>query len=437
MIDIDDNRAPWVADLPPYEARAPLAGEVRADVAIVGGGFTGVSTALHLSRRFPDRRVVLLEARLLANGASGRNGGHVLNFFNGAEPADPARVRRLYEVTNAAIDDIEATLRSAGVDAGFAREGSLEVYTSAERAEAAHARAERHAAAGVPLRFLSGGELSSRLNLEGAVGGVLDPGAGRMNGAAYLRGLRRVLLERGVGVFENTPVLAVREGRAIELATPGGAVRADAVVLATNAYTPALGYFRGRVLPLHCHMLGTERRAPETWASLGWGRLSSFSDDSDRIAFGALTETGRLVFGGGCNAAYAYRFGGRATWPAGACRGHDAVAGRLRRYLPLVDTIPVEHRWTGPVALTLDRQPTIGVRGEHRNVYYALGYSGHGVTLANLAGRVLADLYAGDAEQWTDLPCFERVPPYMPPEPFTWLGYTVWTKLTGRSPRRR
>ncbi len=429
MIDIDDNRSPWVADLPPYAPRPALAGETRADVAIIGGGFTGVSTALHLSRRFPERRVVLLEARQLANGASGRNGGHVLNFFNGAEPSDPARMRRLYEVTNGAIDDIAAL---AGAD--FAREGSLEVYTSAQGAEAAHARAERHAAAGVPLRYLSGGELASRLNLSGAVGGVLDPGAGRMNGAAFLRGLRPVLLERGVDVYENTPVLAVREGRVIELDTPGGTVKADAIVLATNAYTPRLGYFRGRVLPLHCHMIGTEKRDAATWAALGWGRVSSFSDDSDRIAFGALTETGRLVFGGGCNAAYAYRFGGRAAWPPERTRGHDAVHGRLRRYLPGVADMPIEHRWTGAVALTLDRQPTIGVRG---NVYYALGYSGHGVTLANLAGRVLADLYAGEGEAWRDLPCFERRPPYMPPEPFTWLGYTFWTTVTGRSPRKR
>jgi glycine/D-amino acid oxidase-like deaminating enzyme len=258
-----------------------------------------------------------------------------------------------------------------------------------------------------------------------------------MNGAAFLRGLRSVLLARGVEIFENTPVLAVREGKIVELVTPGGTVRADAIVLATNAYTPRLGYFRNRVLPLHCHMLGTERRSPEAWAALGWGRVSSFSDDSDRIAFGALTETGRLVFGGGCNAAYAYRYGGRATWPAEERRGHDAVGGRLHRYLPGAADVPIEHRWTGAVALTLDRQPTVGVRGEHRNVYYALGYSGHGVTLANLAGRILSDAYAGEAEAWSDLPCFDRQPPPMPPEPLTWLGYTVWTKLTGRSPRRR
>ena len=96
----------------------------------------------------------------------------------------------------------------------------------------------------------------------------------------------------------------------------------------------------------------------------------------------------------------------------------------------------LSRRWSGPIALTLSRRCTIGVRGEHRNVYFGLGYSGHGVTMANLAGRVIADLYASNDERWRGLPFLHQRLPYLPPEPFRYLGYQAFTRLTGRSPRR-
>lgn len=432
----DENRSVWTIGRAPYEPGAPLAGDTTADVAIIGGGFTGVSTALHLSARFPDRRIVLLEARSLAHGASGRNGGLMLNWMNGVDHTDPERTVRVFDATRSGIDLIESTIREHALDVDFARDGCLEVFTTAERAEAGHADAERLASWGIPVRYVEGAALEERLRLQGACGAVFDPTAGRLNGADLVRGLRPVLLGRGVAIYEGTPVTRVREGRTVELTTPRGTVRAGAIVLGTNGYTPALGYFRDRVFPLHAHLFATARRSPEEWAQMGWGRVSGFSDDLARIAYGGLTGDGRLVFGGGSNAAYDYLFGNRTVYPREPERAYEVMHRCLARYLPGAAAIPVERRWTGTLGITLNRKCAMGVRGEHRNVYYALGYSGHGVTLANLAGRVLCDLYSGDHDRWRALPFYDCPLPYIPPEPFRWIGYHVWTRLTGKSPRR-
>ncbi|AUX27746.1 FAD-dependent oxidoreductase [Sorangium cellulosum] len=439
LTHIDSALSVWSAAEPAYEPAPPLRGDAVADVAIVGGGFTGVSTAYHLIRRFPSLRVMILEARRLANGASGRNGGMMLNWINGVSYREPELTRRVYEATRDGIDGIVGLIQEHGLPVRYRRDGCLEVLTDARRAEAAHARAEQLAAWGIPLRYLDSAAVARRLGIRGAAGAVLDETEGQLNGVDLLRGLRPLLLARGVALHEDTPVLRVEEGRTIALTTPGGRVRARALVLATNGYTPRLGYFRSGVLPLHSHVLATEPLDEGARAALGWGQVAGFSDDHDRIAYASMTPAGELVFGGGSNAAYAYLYGGRTSYPgspASAGRAFEAIRRRLVGYFPAAERLRVAHRWTGTLGITMSRLCSMGVRGEHRNVYYALGYSGHGVVLANLAGRVLCDLYAGDHDRWRAMPFYMARLGGIPPEPLRWLGYQVYTKLTGRSPRR-
>jgi len=431
---LDENRACWLSEAPPYEPLQPLARDENADIAVVGGGLTGVSSAWHLSRRFPDRRVVLLEARTLGNGASGRSGGQMLTGIQGVEPEEPEEIRRIYEVTRGGIDLIEAWVSEQVLDAGFSRRGCVEIYTHSRTAEAAHARVERWRRAGVPLEWRP----ASESGVAGACGMVRDPACGRVNPAALLRGLRPALLRQGVGVYEGTPVQAIEEGRSIRLATPGGELRAGALVLATGAYTPRLGRFRDRLLPLHSHVVATAPLPAGRWAELGWGDHDGFADDRDRITYGCRTAGGRLLVGGGSNQAYGYSLGGDPVHRGGESGpAFPAVEARLRACFPAAADVAVAQRWTGPIDLTLDRVCSIGVGGRDANVYHALGYSGHGIALAALAGRVLCDLYAGDHDPWRALPFYQRRLLRLPPEPLRWLGYQAYTRLTGRSPRRR
>jgi glycine/D-amino acid oxidase-like deaminating enzyme len=429
----DPNQAVWVAESEAPRPAPSLAGTARADIAVVGGGLTGVSAAWHLATRRPGLRVVLLEARALGHGASGRNGGQVLNWVNGVTPETPEDARRIHGATRLGIDLAEEWARRFAPGT-FRRQGALELYTDARRAEAAHARVEALVAAGIPAEFVP----ESALAIAGARGAVLDPLAGRLNGFALLQAMRPVLEGLGVALHENTPVRRVRVGAEVVLEAPAGELRARSLVLATNAYTPALGFFRRGILPLHSHVLATGPLPDELYTRIGWGRWDGFTDDLDRIAYACRTPGGRLVFGGGGNRAYAYRFGGATRI---AARPGDPperfLRGALARYFPALISVPTAHRWAGTLAITLDRVCSMGVGGEHRNVYHALGYSGHGVALALLAGRVLADLHEGNHEAWRDQPFYQKRLLPLPPEPLRWLGYQAYTRLTGRSPRRR
>jgi glycine/D-amino acid oxidase-like deaminating enzyme len=426
----------WLAGQGAYEPSQPLGGVLTADVAIVGGGFTGVSTAYHLSKRFPDKRILILEAHELASGASGRNGGLVLTGLPGLHPHDLEGYRRHYEISREGIDLIESIIKENNLPVPFRREGCLKVFTNQKRADLAAAQTEERRAVGLPEEFLHGKSLARWIEMEGVAGAVLDPSAGQLNGARLVRSLRPILEQRGVTIHEGTPVISILEGSTIRLETPSGEVRAQAIVLATNAYTPRLGYFKNRLIPVHSHVLATEPLSEEEWGEIGWHRGCGFTDDSSRLAYASMTSNGQLVFGGGSNASYDYLFGSRARFSGRNDRAVNAVYKRLARYFPRAGLIGIHHRWSGALGMTLHRMPTIGVRGEHRNVYYALGYSGFGVMMSNLAGKILCDIYSGADERWRELPFYCREPSFIPPEPARWVGYKLFTALTGKSPRR-
>ncbi|MBL8130447.1 MAG: FAD-dependent oxidoreductase [Anaerolineae bacterium] len=437
-LEIDDNRSVWAAETPDYRPGAPLEGVIEADLAIIGGGFTGTSTAYHFSRRFPEKRVLLLEARALANGASGRNGGMILNWVNGVTDPSPEMTARIYRMTSAGIAMIREIIARHRLQVSARFDGALTVYTDRARAEKAHAEVEAHNAIGIPTVYLNGDQLSERLRLRGALGAVLDPGTGQINGAQLVRALRPVLVEQGVEIYENTPVERIEEGARVILRTPRGEVRAKAIVLATNGYTSKLGYFRDALFPLHSHVFATAPLPPEQLRSLGWTEFAAFSDDLDRISYCSLTSNGQIIFGGGSNQSYAYLFNNRTAFPGApdsAARSYTRIYATLANYVPEAPSLPIAQRWTGTLGITLDRNTLMGVRGEHRNVYYAIGYNGHGVTLANIAGQVLTDIYSGDDTHWRGLPFYQPTYKRIPPEPFRWIGYQMFTRLTGKSPR--
>lgn len=436
--DIDDNRSLWTAQTPDYQAGKPLKGTVQCDLAIIGGGFTGTSTAYHFSRRYPEKRVVLLEAKALANGASGRNGGMMLNWVTGVTDDSPEMTQRIYQTTSAGIRMIKAIIERHQLPVSYRTDGTLTFYTDPKRAEDAHRECEAHNAIGIPSQFIDSATLERQLKARGVYGAVLDPESGQINGAQLVRGLRPVLVEQGVEIYEHTPVLKIREGKTITLTTPEGEVQAKAIVLGTNGYTTRLGYFRDALFPLHSHVFATAPLSAEQLEAIGWHQYAGYSDDYDRISYSTLTKEGHIVFGGGSNQSYAYLFNNRTAYPGtpdSAAASFRKIEQTMEGYLPGSRKLPIAHRWTGTLGITLRRNNLMGVRGEYRNVFYAIGYCGHGVTLANVAGAVLTDMYSGDDEQWRGLPFHHATYAPIPPEPFRWFGYQMFTRLTGKSPR--
>lgn len=432
----DDNRAVWLDGAAPDQPAPALARDIHVDVAIIGAGFTGVSTAYQLSKRLPQLGVALLEAKRLGNGASGRSGGMMLNGITGGDGSLQDTVAE-HVLTMKAIDSLLQFIAEQGLQVRVRRTGSYKVCTTTQAAEQEHARVERLAAMGLPLRFVGRHELQGEIRAKGGVGAVFDPTEGVLNGVDLIRAMRPLLVAQGVAIYESTPVHSVREGKVVQLTTPGGTVHAKAIVLATNGYTPRLGYFRTGILPVISHVMATEPVPPELLART-LGSAQAFSDDQSRLAYCTVDTEQRIVFGGGSNHAYGYQFGNQTACKV---RADDAPSQALLRslaaYFPELAAVGIGHRWCGPLGLTLARHCAMGVMGSHANVYYALGYSGHGIVLANLAGTVLADLYQGHHEPWRDQAFYMARPGGIPLEPLRWLGYHAYTQLTGRSPWKR
>lgn len=437
-LEIDENHSVWAAYTPDYQPSPLLQGDTTADLAIIGGGYTGISTAYHFSRRYPEKRVVILEAKSLANGASGRNGGMMLNWIYGVGPVPDEVTARIYQATCQTIDSIEEIIHTHNLSISYRRDGCFEVFTDEKRAEEAAAEVNYLNSLGIPIQFLDGAAVRQHIGLQGIYGGLFDPSEGQLNGVQFIRGLKPVLEERGVEIYENTPVTKVEEGSTIRLTTPNGTVKAKAIVLAMNGYTGKLGYFRKSYFPLHSHVFATHPLTDEQLQNFGWTDTAGFSDDLNRISYATRTREGHIVFGGGSNISYAYLFNNRTKFPGSPHSTNAAFADMQKtmgEYLPGTGQLPLAHRWTGTLAITMRRNCAMGVRGDHKNVYYALGYSGHGVTAANMAGQVLTDIYSGTDDKWQGMPFINGNFSPIPLEPFRWIGYQMMTRLTGRSPR--
>jgi gamma-glutamylputrescine oxidase len=433
-LEIDDNTSLWASYTPDYQAREGLKGNTTADFAIIGGGFTGVSAAYHFSQRYPEKRCIILEAKTLANGASGRNGGMMLNWINGIQDEGDEMTKRVYEFTNSGIDMIDGIIKRHNLAVSYRRDGSMQAFTNQQRAEEAHQWVEHLNSLGIPLKFLSSSDIQPNIRLENVFGATVDYNEGQLNGAQYVRALRPILEAQGVEIYEQTPVLKVREGNEIVLTTPNGEVRAKAIVLAMNGYTGKLGYFRKGIFPLHSHVFATAPLSPEDMEKqVGWKNIAGYSDDLDRISYSSRTNEGHIVFGGGSNQSYAYRFNNRTAYPNAPRSAFDKMQETQTQYLPSAKGLPVSHRWTGTLAISLKRNCSVGVM--NGNIYYGLGYSGHGVVMANLAGKVIVDVYGKDDSEWRKHEWYNAPFAPIPLEPFRWIGYHGFTRLTGRSPR--
>ncbi len=438
-LEIDENRSVWASYTPNYQPNSALRGTETADLCIIGGGYTGISTAYNFSQRYPNKRVILLEAKSLANGASGRNGGMMLNWVYGTGPMSDEMTARVYHSTYRTIDRIEETIKKHNLDVSYRRDGCFEVFTDEERANEARREVTYLNQIGIPLQFLEADEVKKHLNLNGIYGGLFDPSEGQLNGVQFIRGLRPVLESRGVQIYENSRVTKITEGKTIEVETTHGKVKAGAIVLAMNGYTGKLGYFRNGFFPLHSHVFATNPISDTEAAAIGWHGTAGFSDDLNRISYATRTNEGHIVFGGGSNISYGYLFNNRTAFPgtpASATAAFDDMHRTFGEYLTGAHILSHAHRWTGTLAISLRRNCSIGVRGEHKNVYYALGYSGHGVTAANMAGKAITDIYSDDEQEWRDMPFIQADFSPIPLEPFRWIGYQLMTRLTGRSPRQ-
>jgi glycine/D-amino acid oxidase-like deaminating enzyme len=393
-----DEAAP-VGRVPPRGPPVPL--PRRTDVAVVGGGYTGLSAARTLARL--GATVVVIERHGAGWGASGRNGGFVLPGYKpDAETLvrryGVGRARAMFDASLEALDFVERLIAEEAIDCGFARGGTV---TLAGRP--GHLRDLALEQRSLRLHFGHETVLLGRDELRGEIdsacyhGGLLDPAAGALHPARYCAGLAAAALRGGAAIVEGVEVLgATRGSHGLTLATSAGPLEAGEVLVATNGYTgPAFRGLQRRVVPVGSYVVAT---APlgEAVARELIPRARVMSDTWNLLHYFRLSDDARLVFGG------------RASFtPTTVERSSRILAAAIRRIFPAIAGVPLEFAWAGRVAFCRDRMPHAG---RLDGVHYALGYAGHGVALSTWLGARMGEALAGRGA----LPPFTGDPPAIP-----------------------
>jgi glycine/D-amino acid oxidase-like deaminating enzyme len=425
-----DAHGYWLREAGEVEPAPAAAGELTADVVVVGGGYTGLWTAWQLLER--GARVVLLEAAVCGHGPSGRNGGFCETLWSELpalrERFGDARALEACEASTASVEAIGAWCAAEGVDAWLRRAGYV-IASAAPAQDAAIAdllaAAEAAGVAGTRVVALDAAAVRARCAAAGLRRGALVPDDGTVQPARLALGLRRRLLERGVALHERSRVRALRVTgpRAVVAETAAGArVRAGAAVLAVNAAARGVRPLRGRLTVASSHIVLTEP-VPDVLEQLGWTGGEAITDARTFVHYFRTTPDGRIAFGwGGGRLACGARLGGRVEVDA-------AVVEQTRRHLlerlPALAGRRITHAWGGPIDVSPSHLLQIGTLPDGP-VHYALGYTGNGVGPSHLAGRVLGALAAGAREPVTELALVGHAGARVPPEPLAWaLGGLV------------
>ncbi|MEM7095761.1 MAG: FAD-binding oxidoreductase [Actinomycetota bacterium] len=430
----------WLDRLPQQPHRDPVTGNTNCDVAIVGGGFSGLWTAWYLRRLDPTLRIQIIEKHFCGYGASGRNGGWAVGEIAGSMASYAKRsshdealrqVRALFD----AVDEIGRETDAAGIDCDYQKGGCIRLARNGPQAKRQRDEVEHehsHGLTEADLRLLTPDEARSHLNATDVQSGIFFEHCAALDPAKLVVGLAERLEADGVAIAEGTAVSAIvtrppgatGPAGANKVVTEHGTVTADVVIRATEAYTRDIADSKLDLLPIYSLMIATEPLPADVMAEIGLADRPTFADDRFMVIYGQRTADDRLAFGG---RGVPYLFGSRIAESAELHEpSHELIRSTLVEMLPILGDmgdlgVEITHRWGGVLGIPRNWVP--GLRFDRREGFGVLGgYVGEGVAAANLAGRTMAELIAGEQTPRTSLPWVGVRARRWEPEPFRWLG---------------
>ena len=411
----------------------PLRGNIRTDVLIIGGGYTGLSTAYHLKSAEPALDVAVLESESIGYGASGRNGGFVMTLF-GASVAlmkllhGARRVREANDYMERAIDELDALVKRHAIDCDWQRTGFLRVATTAAYEGRIREEMELLQSLGIHgLEWVDKAWLDARVRAPGFRAACWEPGCGSLNPIKWVDGIARIAKEAGAAIYERSPAIEIRrQGEGYLVTTPGGTVRTKKLVYATNGYTHQIPGMRLRQTPAFAYIVVTEPLTPEQLAKVGWQGREAIEDGRNFMHFYRLTPDNRILAGGG-----------PGLVPFAGNMNHDnypKAFEHLERFIgetfPDLGPVRIAHRWGGAFSATADFTPVIGTLDKGRAAY-SIGCTGHGVAMTHMNGQVLRDLVLEKKTELSEQWFVNRWAMPMPPEPIRWgVIKTVMAAMT-------
>lgn len=420
------HRSLWLSQALAGEQNSPpLEGRVTADVAIIGGGYVGLWTALTLIEREPGLDVALVEADVCGGGASGRNGGFVLSWWPKARSLvglcglDGAR--SLLKASEDAIYQIESFCKEYSPEAEFRRGGLLWTATTSAQIESWSDVVRTTDRLGSPSTFtpLSSEDVARRSGSPVHLEGVLEASGATVHPGHLVRALRRRAIERGVRIFERTPMQGLKPGPLVTVKTPDGELQAKRVVLATNAWAAGNRELRSKIFVISSDVIATEP-IPDRLARIGWTGGEAVTDSQTLVCYYRTTQEGRVVFGKG---GWSIGMGG---WMPAAMERHEQrsrmVIRDFHRYYPMLRSVRITDDWAGPIDRTYNSLPIFGRLTRHDNVIYGVGWSGNGVGPSVVGGKILASMALDARDEWSENGLVHAPHRRFPPEPFRYLG---------------
>jgi glycine/D-amino acid oxidase-like deaminating enzyme len=413
----------WLNTYGPYTPNAPLVGDLNLDVAIIGGGYTGLSTAYFLCKAEPTMKVAVLEGEVVGYGASGRNGGFAMTLF-GLEPAVTAMLFGKQKTVEAhhycerSVDLVRDLIRAHNIQSDFEYTGFLRLATTPGYVKRIQHDLELLTGFGVTgIEWINQAAARAEVNSPLVLGAWKEPRCGILNPAKQARELKRIAQEAGAVVYEGSPVTEIRRGAKFVLKTPQGAVTADKIVFATNAYSHLIPEIWNKQVPAFTHMVITEPLTQEQMDSIGWKNRQGLEDARNLVHYLRLTVDNRLAIGGS-DVTIAY---GRDMERDLNGTTFQQLETDTVELFPSLKDVKFVFRWGGPVSVTLQMAPAIGMVGDQR-AWYSLGCVGHGVAPTHLNGQTLADLLLERKTDLTSVWFVERKPVPWPPEPLRWVA---------------
>lgn len=402
-IAADRDRSFWLQDAGARAASVALTGDADCDVAIIGGGYCGLWTALRLKEQAPDLRVTVLEADICGGGASGRNGGQVHSWFAEIDLLErlvgPDQALMLCQATTDAISELESLQDSGQIAMDLRLHGWMWTASATAQEGAWNGAMAGCAARGLgPLRALDASEIRHRTGSGASYQGVIEDRAGTVQPAKLALGLRALALSHGVTLHEGTPVTRIDAGAPATLVTPQGRLRAGKVVIATNAWGAAIPELRRYLYIVDSQIIAT-RPVPELLDSIGWTGGESICDAQAHVLYYQRTPAGRVIFGRGSgHIAYAGAFGAPFNRRPGQMQ--DNIR-ELHRVYPELRGVQIDHDWTGPIDCMAEHLPAFGTLTGQPNIFFGLGFNGTGIAQTPVAGRILASLVLGKSDRWS------------------------------------
>ena len=408
-----------------YDMLPSLQGDLKTDICIVGGGFTGLWTAINIKQFDPSIGVVILEKDICGGGASGRNGGFCMTWMSKAISllkitGGQEGVRLLRESENA-VKDIGQFCLDHKIDCQFRLDGWIWTASNDPQIDAWQETIDKLDKLGLnPYELLDDNQLSAMTGSTLHKGGVFEKGVATVQPGMLARGLRRVASDLGVRIFENTGMLELVRQTSPGVVTKNGRVRAESIVLALNAWAHELPEFRRTVLPISATVIAT-KPVPEKLDSLGMTGCTAVSDSRFLVNFYRPTIDGRLVWGiGGGTIPFAGRLGTRFD---NLIQQKATVASALRRFCPTLKDTEVEYSWSGPATRTSNGLPMFGSLPGAERIIFGHGYVGNGVGPSYLGGKILAAIALDQKNEWSESPLVNGpIGRRLPPEPFRFIG---------------